>query len=79
MGAASLLLLRAVSRGACYRSLSTAGLDVLCRHTKINLQRDQEGYDGFEYTDEKLSTRRIQWCGLKFYIFFFGELFLKNR
>ena len=29
---------------------------------KINLPRDQEGYDGFEYTDEKLSTRRIQWC-----------------
>jgi len=28
-----------------------------------NLLRDREGYDGFEYTDEKLSTRRIQWCG----------------
>ena len=38
----------------------TAGLDVLCRHTqKISLPRDQEGYDRFEYTDEKLSTRRI--------------------
>ena len=27
----------------------------------INVPRDREGYDGFEYTDEKLSTRRIQW------------------
>ena len=29
---------------------------------RINLPRDQEGYDGFKYTNEKLSTRRIQWC-----------------
>ena len=56
----------------------TAGLDVLCRHTKYILPRDQEGYGRFEYTDEKLLTRHIQWCGVKFYIFFFGELFLKN-
>ena len=48
-------------------------------HKKNNLPRDREGYDGFEYTDEKLSTRRIHWCGVIFYIFFFGELFLKNR
>ena len=51
--------------------IGTAGLDVLCRHTKNILPRDREGYDGFNYTDEKLSTRRIQWCGLKNYIFFF--------
>ena len=37
---------------------------------KINLPRDREGYVGFEYTDEKLSTRRIQWCGVKMYISF---------
>ena len=50
-----------------------------CADTQeINLPRDREGYDGFLYTDEKLSTRRIQWCGLKYYIFFVGELFLKN-
>ena len=29
---------------------------------KINLPRDREGYDKFEYTDEKLSTRCIHWC-----------------
>ena len=39
---------------------------------KINLPRDQEGYGGFEYTDEKLSTRRIQWCGEPSSIFVFG-------
>ena len=26
---------------------------------KINLPRDREGYDGFEYTDEQLLTRVI--------------------
>ena len=45
--------------------------------TKNNLPQDREGYDGFEYTNEKLSARRIQWCGVKHYIFFFEELFLK--
>ena len=44
---------------------------------KINLPWDCEGYDRLEYTDEKLSTRRIHWCKIKFYIFFFEELFLK--
>ena len=29
---------------------------------KINSPRDQEGYDWFEYKDEKLLTRRIQRC-----------------
>ena len=58
---------------------TTAGLDVLCRHKKNILPRDQEGYGGFEYTDEKLSKRRIQWCGVKLYIFVFGDIFLKNR
>ena len=29
---------------------------------KINLSRDQEGYNRFEYTDEKLLARRIQLC-----------------
>ena len=28
-------------------------------HTKNNLPRDQEGYDGYETTYEKLSPRRI--------------------
>ena len=37
---------------------------------KINLPRDREGYDGFEYTDEKLSTRRIHWCRLILYLLF---------
>ena len=30
---------------------------------KINFPQDREGYIGFEYTDEKLSTRRIRWYG----------------
>ena len=29
-------------------------------------------------TDEKLSMRRIQWCGVKFYIFFFWRVILKK-
>ena len=45
---------------------------------KINLPWDREGYGGFEYTDEKLSTRRIHWWCAKIHIFFFGELFLKH-
>ena len=45
---------------------------------KMNLPQDQEGYDGFEDTNEKLSTWRIHWYRVKFYIFFFGELFFKN-
>ena len=33
-----------------------------CAETqKINVSRDQEDYNGFKYTDEKLSTRRIHW------------------
>ena len=36
---------------------------------KINFLGDQEGYGGYEYTDEKLSTRRIQWCGDQSFIF----------
>ena len=46
---------------------------------KINLLRDREGYYRFECTVKKLSTRRINWRGVKIYIFFFGDLFLKNR
>ena len=43
-----------------------------CAEThKINFPRDQEGYDGFEYTDEKLSTRRITYA-------FFGKLILEK-
>ena len=57
----------------------TAGLDVLCGHTKNNLPRDREGYDGFEYMDEKLSMRRIQWFKVKFYIFFFLESYSLKR
>ena len=49
-----------------------------CADTQeTNLPRDREGYDRFETTHEKLSTKRIHWGGVKFYIFFFGELFLK--
>ena len=48
-----------------------------CAEThKINLPQDQEGYNGFEYTDEKLSTRRIHWCRIKFYIFYYWREFL---
>ena len=59
---------------------STLQLDwTSCADTqKNNLPRDREGYGGFEYTDEKLSTRRIQWCGLKMYIFFFWRVILKK-
>ena len=43
---------------------------------KINLPRDREGYDGFEYMDEKLLTRRIQWCVDSSSVFFiFGGIF----
>ena len=38
---------------------------------KINLPRDQEGYDRFEYTDEKLLARRIYFCGEPSSIFIF--------
>ena len=42
---------------------------------EINLPRDQEGYDGFEYTKEKLSTRRIHWYRGSSSIFSFGGVF----
>ena len=42
---------------------------------KINLPQDREGYDGFEYTDEKLSARRIHWCGEPSSILVFGSIF----
>ena len=45
---------------------------------KTNLPRDQEGYDGFEYTDEILLTRRIQWCVDSRSTFIFG-VFLNNN
>ena len=45
---------------------------------KKYLPWDQEGYDTFEYTDEKLSTRRIQWCEAQFYIFCFWRVILEN-
>ena len=45
---------------------------------KNNLPQDQEDYDGYEYTDEKLSTRRIQWCGVQFYISTFSRVILKK-
>ena len=45
---------------------------------KINLPRDREDYDGFEYTDEKLSTKRIQWCRDPSSILFFW-VFLNNN
>ena len=58
-----------------FKGWGTAGMGVLRRHTKHQFAVRPRGlYGGFEYTDEKLSTRRIQWCGVKFYIFFFGEL-----
>ena len=43
---------------------------------KINLPQDEEGYDRFEYSDEKLSTRRIQWCGVCI-LFFWGVVLKK--
>ena len=36
---------------------------------KNHFRRDREGYDGFEATHEKLSSRRIHWCGEQFCIF----------
>ena len=42
---------------------------------KINLPRDREGYNGFEYTDEKLSMRRIHWCVNTNSIFIFWCIF----
>ena len=45
---------------------------------KINFPQDREGYDRFEYTYEKLSTRHIEWCGDQSSIFIFG-VFLKNN
>ena len=47
-----------------------------CADTQqINLRQDREGYDGFEYTDEKLSTRRIQIFGDPSSIFYFLRYF----
>ena len=49
-----------------------------CAETQeTNLPRDREGYGRFETMHEKLSTKGIHWRGVNFYIFFFGELFLK--
>ena len=45
--------------------------------TRKKLRRDQEGYDRFEYIDEKLSTRCIHWWCAKNHIFFYEEIFLK--
>ena len=45
---------------------------------KINLPRDWEGYDRFEYTDEKLSTRRIHWYGEPSSVFIFWRVNLKK-
>ena len=42
---------------------------------KINLLQDREGYNGFEYADEKPLTRRIQWCVDPSSIFIFGGIF----
>ena len=42
---------------------------------KINLLRDREGYGGFEYTDEKPSTRRVQWRVNPSSIFIFWGIF----
>ena len=42
---------------------------------KINLLWGREGYGGFEYTDEKLSARRIQLCRDLSSIFIFGGIF----
>ena len=46
-------------------------------HTKINLPWDREGYGGFEYADEKLSARRIQWCAKKLYLLFWRVILKK--
>ena len=43
-----------------------AGLDVKYEPTKINLPANQKGYDTFETTVKKLSTRRIQIFGVYF-------------
>ena len=45
---------------------------------QINLLRDREGYAGFEHSDDKPSTRRIQWCGAQFYIFIFWRVIFKK-
>ena len=42
---------------------------------KINLSRDQEGCDGFGYTDEKFSMRRIHWREAQSSIFIFRGIF----
>ena len=49
-------------------------------HTKsICRETERAMYDGFEYTDEKLSTRRIQWLCAKVHIFIFWRVILKKQ
>ena len=52
-------------------------LDWLSETDTLNmiLLLDQEGSDRFEYTYEKLSARRIQWCGDPTSIFIFWSCF----
>ena len=45
---------------------------------KINLPWDREGYGGFEYTNEKLSTSRIQWWCATNHIFISWRVLLKK-
>ena len=42
---------------------------------KLNFPRDREGYGRFKTTNEKLSLRRIHWCGGPSFIFIFWQLF----
>ena len=56
--------------------LITAGLDSLCGRTQKKCRETREDYDKSETTYEKLSLRRIHWCGE---IFIFSFILKKDR
>ena len=56
----------------------TAGLDVPCRHTKVNLPKNRESYGRLKTIDGKLSWRRIYCCGDTFYVFIFWQVNFEN-
>ena len=65
-------------KGSIVFFFTTAGLNVKSEPTTINLPANQKGYNNFETTAGKLSTRRIQICRVYFSKIIFDILFKKQ-
>ena len=67
---------RKINREGCrdVRPRNEQSINLLPKILPHRIEGDQElhttGYNGFEYTNEKLSTRRIHWCGEPSSIFY---------